>query len=53
MTGKSKALAPTAAYFDRQCRPGLSPGAVPTFSIARGITTTSEWKSAANSKVRA
>jgi hypothetical protein len=46
-------LAPTLPYFDFQQSPGPPPGAVPTCSRPRGMTTTFDLRSVANSSVRA
>ena len=53
VTGKSNALAPTVPYLVFQRSPGLSPGAVPTYSLPRGTMMMFDLRSAANSSVRA
>ena len=49
----SKALAPTIPYLVFQRSPGLSPGAVPTYSLPLGTTMMFDLRSTANSSVRA
>ena len=53
VTGMPKALAPTIPYFVFQRSPGLSPGAVPTYSLPLGTTMILDSMSRANSRVRA
>src|SRR5271157_3810617 len=49
----SKPLAPTIPNLVFQLSPGLSPGAVPTYSLPLGTTMMFDFRSRANSSVRA